>query len=105
MEEMYLIEYSIRDMGSGGGFSELDETKILIDEGVFRTRPEATARCVALARAKFDEVSSEFNMELASMGVEGPEIEISNSGPEGNTFRVEWEDMEHSWRVVSVTVN
>lgn len=102
MEEMYLIEEIIQN-AMGEVDYELDETKILIDEGLFTNEAEAKARCVALARAEFDRSNAEFNQELAEMGFDAPEIDIR--GVDGGTYRTTWYDVSHSWRVVSIKVN
>ena len=102
--EMYLIEETIQNT-MGGGYDDTDEIKILVDEGLFTSEAAAKARCVALAREEFDKATDEFKPELAELGYDGPEIEISILGSDGGTCSVIWNDISHSWRVVPIKVN
>ena len=104
MEKMYLIE-EIK-YHSEGDYDSYTNEKILVNEGVFTNEREAKARCVALARSKFDELTDDFNTKYAQIGYDEPEIEISGRGDGGEgRYKVEWDLDTYSCRLVSVTVN
>lgn len=104
MGEMYLIEAT--KYHSEGDYDSYTDEKILVDEGAFANEHEARARCVTLARAKFDALTEDFNTKYAQIGYDEPEIEINGRGDGGEgTYKVEWDLDTYSWRVVSIRVN